>query len=126
MLLVWLVGRLQKEAKEKIWRVIVANTTLGDTLVELQLSELTLFMEIKSNSSRSIVQFSIHLGFHTFLIVRCSIFQALGQSTHIPSQANTIISIVFANKTSVKTNKHERYDNEEKQTLSLNVSTKHM
>ena len=58
------VGReAPKQAKEKFWRVVVAATTLGDTLVELQLSEWTLFVKSKSNTSGSIVQFSSHLGF---------------------------------------------------------------
>ncbi len=58
------VGReAPKQAKEKIWRVVVATTTLGNTLVELQLFEWTLFLENKSNSSRSIVQPSAGLGF---------------------------------------------------------------
>ena len=35
MLVRMLVGRLQNKAKEKFWRVVVATTTLGDTLVEL-------------------------------------------------------------------------------------------
>ena len=52
-----------KQAKEKFWRVVVAATTLGDTLVELQLSEWTLFVKRKSNTSGSIVQFSANLGF---------------------------------------------------------------
>jgi len=55
MLLGWLVGRLQIEAKEKFWRVVVAATTLGDTLVELHLSEWTLLMNRKSNTSGSMV-----------------------------------------------------------------------
>jgi len=59
--------------------VVVVATTLGDTLVELQLSEWTLFVKIKSNSSGSIVQFFVCLGFHTYLIVRYSICQALGR-----------------------------------------------
>ena len=63
MLLGWLVGRLQKKAKEKFWRVVVVATTLGDTLIELQLSEWTLFMKTMSNTSGSIVQVSSHLGF---------------------------------------------------------------
>ena len=50
------VGReAPKEAKEKNWRVFVAATTLGDTLVELQLSKWTLFVRSKSNTSGSIV-----------------------------------------------------------------------
>jgi len=73
--------------------VVVAATTLGDTLVELQLSEWTLFVKTKSNTSGSIVQLFVHLGFHTYLIVGCSICQALSWLKHIPSQANTIISI---------------------------------
>ena len=32
-----------KQAKAKFWRVVVAATTLGDTLVELKLFEWTLF-----------------------------------------------------------------------------------
>jgi len=43
--------------------VVVSATTLGDTLVELQLSEWTLFVKRKSNTSGSIVQFSAHLDF---------------------------------------------------------------
>ena len=50
-------------------------------------------MKSKSNTSGSILQFSVHLGFRTCLIVRCSIYQALGRSTRIPSQANTVVSI---------------------------------
>ena len=73
--------------------MVVVATTLGNTLVELQLSEWTLFMKIKSNTSRSIVQFLASLGFHTNLIVRCRIFQDLGQLTHIPSQGNIVVSI---------------------------------
>ena len=81
------------KSKETFWMVVVVSTTLGDTLVELELSEWTLFVKIKSNTSGSIVQFFVHLGFHTFLIVICSICQALGQSSQIPSQENTIVSI---------------------------------
>jgi len=76
-----------------IW-IIVAATTLGGTLVELQLSEWTLFMKIKSNNSRSIGRFSVHLGFHNFFIVGCRICQALGRLTHIPSQDNIVVSIL--------------------------------
>lgn len=43
--------------------MIVVATTLGDTLVELQLSEWTLFVKRKYNTFGSIFQFSIHLGF---------------------------------------------------------------
>jgi len=63
----------------------------SNTLVELQLSKWTLFVKIKSHTSKSIVQFSIPLGFQSGLIERCSIFQALGWLTHIPRQANTIV-----------------------------------
>lgn len=50
------VGReAPKQAKENFWRVIVAATTLGDTLVKLHLSEWTLFVRIKSNTSGGIV-----------------------------------------------------------------------
>jgi len=73
--------------------VVVAATTLGNTHVEFQFSEWTLFVKIKSNTSRSIAQFFVHLGFHTCLIVRCSIFQAFGHLTHIPSQANIVVLI---------------------------------
>ena len=60
------VGREDpKQAKEKFWRVVVVATTLGDTLVELQLSKWTLFVRRKSNTFESIVQFSVCLGFHT-------------------------------------------------------------
>ena len=45
-----------KQAKEKFWRVVVAATTLGDTLVELHLFEWKLFMKSKSNTSGSIAQ----------------------------------------------------------------------
>jgi len=58
-----LVERLQNEAKEKFWRVVVAAKTVGETLVEIYLSEWTLFMKNKYNTSGSIVQFSAHLGF---------------------------------------------------------------
>ena len=73
--------------------VVVVATTLGDTLVELQLFEWTLFVKRKSNTSRSIVQFSVRLGFHTCLVVRCSTCQALGRLTHIPSQVNIFVLI---------------------------------
>ena len=53
-----------KQAKEKFWRVVVATTTLGDTLAKLQVSESTLFVKIKSNTSGSIVQFSVILLSH--------------------------------------------------------------
>ena len=88
------VGReAPKQAKEKFWRVVVAATTLGDTLVELQLFEWILFMKSKSNTYGSIIQFSAPLGFPTSLIVRCSICQDLHRLTHILSQGNTIFSI---------------------------------
>jgi len=54
------VGKIQNKDKEKFWRVVVAATTLGDTLVELQLYKWTFFMKGKSNTSRSIVEFSAH------------------------------------------------------------------
>ena len=58
------VGREDpKQSKAKFLRVVVATTTLCDTLVELQLFEWTLFIKRKSNTFKSIVQFSIHLGF---------------------------------------------------------------
>ena len=60
--------RLKNEAKSKFWRVVVVAATLGNTLVELHLFEWTLFVKRKSNSSGSIVQFSVHLGFHICLI----------------------------------------------------------
>lgn len=41
--------------KEKFWRVVVAAITLDDTLVEPQFFEWTLFVKIKSNTSRSII-----------------------------------------------------------------------
>ena len=44
-----------KQAKAKFWRVVVAVTTLGDTLVDLQLSKCTLFVKSKSNTFGSIV-----------------------------------------------------------------------
>lgn len=80
MLLGWLVGRLQNEAKERFWRVVVAVTTLSDTLIEIQLFELTLFMKRNFNTSGTIVQFFVHLGFHTHL-------------THIPRQSNKVVLI---------------------------------
>ena len=50
------VGReAPKQAKKKFWRVVVAATTLGDTLVELQCFEWTLSVKNKSNTSGSIV-----------------------------------------------------------------------
>ena len=52
-----------KQAKEIFLSEVVAATTLGDTLVELQLSEWTLFVKSKSNPSGSIVQLSARLGF---------------------------------------------------------------
>jgi len=58
-----LEGRLQNESKEKFWRVVVAATTLDDTLLAFHLSEWTLFMKINSNTSRSIVEYSVRLGF---------------------------------------------------------------
>ena len=73
--------------------MVVVATTLGDTLVELQLSEWTLFVKINSNTSGSIVQFSAPVGYHTSLIVRCSICQDFGRLKHIPSQGNTVVSI---------------------------------
>lgn len=90
-----LVVRLQNKAKVMFWMVVVPTTRLGDTLVELQLSKWTLFVKRKSNTSRSIVQLSVHLGFHTFLIIICSIFQALGWLTRITSQFNIVVLIGF-------------------------------
>jgi len=58
------VGReAPKQAKEKFWRRVLATTTLGDTLVELQLSKWILFVKNKSNTSGSIVQLLACLGF---------------------------------------------------------------
>jgi len=58
------VGReVPKLANETFWRVVIATNSLGDTLVELQHSEWNLFMKRKSNTLRSIVQLSAHLGF---------------------------------------------------------------
>lgn len=74
--------------------MVIATTTPGDTMVELQLFEWTLFMKRKFNTFGSIVQFTGHLGFHTCFIVRCTIYQALDQLTYIPSEANRVVSIL--------------------------------
>ena len=73
--------------------MVVAATTLEDTLVELHLSKWAVFVKSKFNTSESIVQFSVHLGFHTCLIVRCIFCEDLGRSTHILRQANIVVSI---------------------------------
>jgi len=58
-----LVGRLQNKAKEFFLKVFVAATTLGDTMVKLKLSEWTFSMKNNSNTSGSILQFLVHIGF---------------------------------------------------------------
>ena len=60
-------GRLQNQSGVKILEVVVVATTLGDTLVELQLLYMGLTLHTNSSSSRSIVHFIENHCFLTYL-----------------------------------------------------------